>query len=125
MSIAYGDPAHTLWLACGSKTNLTRERLRPLIERHRYIVLYPDRDAVEAWKDTAQAIGYGRLTVNSDPVLKWWREGDGEKADIADIILRMTDGVADWQPKSIGQMMQENPNIKTLMDKLDLKPAEP
>lgn len=125
MSIAYGDPAHTLWLACGSKTNLTRERLRPLIERHRYIVLYPDRDAVEAWKDTAQAIGYGRLTVNSDPVLKWWREGDGEKADIADIILRMTDGVADWQPKSIGQMMQENPNIKTLMDKLDLKPVEP
>lgn len=125
MSIAYGDAAHTLWLACGSKTNLTRDKLLPLIERHRYIVLYPDRDAVEAWRDTAQSIGYGRMTVNSDPVLKWWREGDGPKADIADVVLRMIDGSPDWQPKSIGDIINKNPNIRKLIDRLDLKPIDP
>ena len=123
MSIAYGGPSRTLWLACGSLTNLTREKLRPLIDRHRYIVLYPDRDGVERWKDTAHAIGYGRMTVNSDPVLKWWREGDGDKADIADVVLRIIDGAPDWQP--VGDMVKKNPVVKTLIDKLDLKPINP
>ena len=121
MSIAYGDAAHNIWLACGSKTNLTREKLLPLIDRNRYIVLYPDRDAVDAWRDTAQSIGYEWLTVNSDPVLKWWREGDGEKADVADVILRMTDGVADWQPKSVGEIIDENPHLQNLINNLDLQ----
>ena len=124
MAIAYGGSARQIWLACGSKNNITRERLRPLIDRKRYIVLYTDRDAVAEWEDIAQAIGYNRMTVNSDPVLKWWREGDGEKADIADVVLRMIDGEADWQPKTIGDLMKENPAIQTLIDKLDLKSAE-
>ena len=121
MSIAYGDSGRQVWLACGSMTNLTREKLRPLIDRHRYIVLYPDRDGVERWKDTANAIGYGRLTVNTDPVLKWWRSCDGPKADIADVVLRMIDGSHDWSP--ISGLAQENPAVKTLMDRLDLKPV--
>jgi hypothetical protein len=87
-------------------------------------VLYPDRDAVETWKDTAKAIGYGRLSVNSDPVLKWWREGDGKKADIADVVLRMIDGTADWHPKSIGDIMEENNVVKALKDKFDLNPVQ-
>ncbi len=125
MSIAYGGSARQIWLACGSKTNLTRERLRPLINRHRYIVLYPDRDAVNSWLDTSRAIGYGRMTVNSEPVLKWWRDGDGEKADIADVVLRMIDGEADWHPKGIDDMAKENHAIQTLIEKLDLKQIEP
>ena len=122
MAIAYGGSARQIWLACGSKNNITRERLRPLIDRKRHIVLYPDRDAVAEWEDIAQAIGYNRMTVNTDPVLRWWRDGDGEKADVADVVLRMIDGEADWQPKALGDLMKENPTIQTLVDNLNLEP---
>lgn len=115
MAIAYGNPQRDLWIACGSKTNLTREKLKPLIERQRDIVLYPDRDGVEAWKDTAEAIGYDRLRVNDEPVTSWWRPEDGEKADIADVVLRMTDK---GRPLlSIG----DESAIKMLIEKLDLE----
>lgn len=115
MAIAYGNPQRDLWIACGSKTNLTREKLKPLIDRQRDIVLYPDRDGVEAWKDTAEAIGYDRLRVNDEPVTSWWRPEDGEKADIADVVLRMTDK---GRPLlSIG----DESKIKMLIDRLDLE----
>ena len=115
MAIAYGNPQRDLWIACGSKTNLTREKLKPLIDRQRDIVLYPDRDGVEAWKDTAEAIGYDRLRVNDEPVTSWWRPEDGEKADIADVVLRMTDK---GRPLlSIG----DESKIKMLIEKLDLE----
>ena len=115
MAIAYGNPQRDLWIACGSKTNLTREKLKPLIDRQRDIVLYPDRDGVEAWKDTAEAIGYDRLRVNDEPVTSWWRPEDGEKADIADVVLRMTDK---GRPLlSIG----DESAIKMLIEKLDLE----
>lgn len=115
MSIAYGNPARDLWLACGSKTNLTREKLRPLINRRRDIVLYPDRDGIEAWKDTAEAIGYERLRVNDEPVTEWWQPEDGEKADIADVVLRMTDK---GRPLlSVG----DESAIKMLIERLDLE----
>jgi hypothetical protein len=115
MAIAYGNPQRDLWIACGSKTNLTREKLKPLIDRQRDIVLYPDRDGVEAWKDTADAIGYDRLRVNDEPVTSWWRPEDGEKADIADVVLRMTDK---GRPLlSIG----DESAIKMLIEKLDLE----
>lgn len=115
MAIAYGNPQRDLWIACGSKTNLTREKLKPLIDRQRDIVLYPDRDGVEAWKDTAEAIGYDRLRVNDEPVTSWWRPEDGEKADIADVVLRMTDK---GRPLlSIG----DESKIKMLIERLDLE----
>ena len=115
MAIAYGNPQRDLWIACGSKTNLTREKLKPLIDRQRDIVLYPDRDGVEAWKDTADAIGYDRLRVNDEPVTSWWRPEDGEKADIADVVLRMTDK---GRPLlSIG----DESKIKMLIERLDLE----
>lgn len=115
MAIAYGNPQRDLWIACGSKTNLTREKLKPLIDRQRDIVLYPDRDGVEAWKDTAEAIGYDRLRVNDEPVTSWWRPEDGEKADIADVVLRMTDK---GRPLlSIG----DESKIKMSIERLDLE----
>ena len=80
---------------------------------------------MNSWLDTSRAIGYGRMTVNSEPVLKWWRDGDGEKADIADVVLRMIDGEADWHPKGIDDMAKENHAIQTLIEKLDLKQIEP
>lgn len=112
MSIAYGSPGSQLWLACGSKNNLTPERLRPLMQRNRKIVLYPDRDGVKEWQDIASAIGYRHMSVNSEPVLKWWRPIDGDHADIADIVLRMTDYHSKWEVWE---------NVEKLAEKFDLE----
>jgi hypothetical protein len=87
MAIAYGNHERGVWMACGGLSNISREKLLPLINARRNIILYPDRDGVKAWKEKAQSIGYDLLRVNSDPVLKWWEPRDGEKADIADIII--------------------------------------
>lgn len=87
MAIAYGNHERGVWMACGGLNNISREKLLPLINARRNIILYPDRDGVKAWKEKAQSIGYDLLRVNSDPVLKWWEPRDGEKADIADIII--------------------------------------
>jgi len=122
MAVAYGGEVENIWLACGSKTNLTRDKLRPLIERGRQIILWPDRDAVDEWKDTAQAIGYERMSVNSDPVRVWWQEGDGDKADIADVVLRMVDGTSDWQPTIVADIIRENPALAELLKRFDLVP---
>ena len=91
MAIAYGNHAKQIWLACGSKVYLTHERLKPLMDRGRRIVLYPDRDGVDEWTMTCQAIGYRDMVVNAQPVTEWWQEGDGDHADIADVVLRMID----------------------------------
>lgn len=115
MSIAYGSPGTQLWLACGSKNNITPDRLRPLMERKRKIVLYPDRDGVKDWQDIAQAIGYRHLSVNSEPVLSWWIPTDGDHADIADIVLRMTDSHSKWG-------MWEN--VEKLAEKFDLEEVQ-
>ena len=88
MAIAYGNHATQVWMSCGGAENLTREKLSPIIKAGRRITIYPDRDKVGEWTDRAYIIDYERLTVDSDPVTKWWRPEDGEKADIADVVVR-------------------------------------
>ena len=89
MATAYGNHKMSLWLACGGKENLNREKLKPLIEQGRKIVIYPDRDAIDEWRKIANDIHYERLSVNVEAVQRWWQPQDGEKADIADVIVRM------------------------------------
>ena len=127
MSIAYGHSASRIWMACcglGMLTN-SRDLLRPLIEAGRTIVLYPDRDGVERWQEAAKQIGYKRLSVNSEPVRKWWLPEDGEKADIADIVLRSLSEHKGQKPVQVADPLSEwitkNPNVKTLIDKMNLE----
>ena len=88
MAIAYGNHEKQLWMACGGLQNISKEKLDPIIKQGRRIVLYPDRDGVEAWKKKAYALGYINMTVDARPVTKWWKPQDGEKADIADVVVR-------------------------------------
>ena len=118
MAIAYGNRPDSIWVACGSKTNITHRRLAPLIRAGRNIVLYPDRDAVDEWKAAADAIGYRHLSVNDEPVTKWWRPEDGEKADIADIVLRMTDKGNPYM--TVG----DSPALQKMKERLDLEVVE-
>jgi len=119
MSIAYGNNQQDLWIACGGLEMITRERLKPLIDQGRHIILYPDRDGVEKWKAKMAAINYDRMSIDTDPVLKWWRPEDGPKADIADVVLRM---INNSKPlTNIDDVADKMPNVKPLIDKLDLE----
>ena len=119
MSIAYGNNPQDLWIACGGLEMITRERLKPLIDQGRRIILYPDRDGVEKWKAKMAAINYDRMMIDTDPVLKWWRPEDGPKADIADVVLRM---INNSKPlTNINDVATEMPQIKPLIEKLDLE----
>lgn len=118
MAIAYGNNPQDLWMACGGLEMITRERLQPLINQGRHIVLYPDRDGVEKWRAKMQAIGYDRMTIDTDPVLKWWRPEDGPKADIADVVVRMLNTARPLT--TIPNVKREMPQASPLIDKLDL-----
>ena len=128
MAIAYGDMKRSLWIACGGKGYINREKMKPLIDTGRHIVLYPDKDGVEEWKQLASMIGYKHLTVNSDYLTKYWSPSDGDKADIADLMVRWLYEGAARRPKSeakrpssvLDEMIAVNPNLKTLISKFDL-----
>ncbi len=119
MAIAYGNNATQLWMACCGSSNISRERLKPLIDQKRKIILYPDRDGVKAWKQKADAIYYDDISIDDKPVTSWWRDGDGEKADIADVVIRMINQ-APPSPRTIGELIEQTPIIKPLIEDLNL-----
>jgi hypothetical protein len=122
MAIAYGGAMKDLWMACFGIGNLTNSNrlLKPLIDQGRRIVLYPDRDGIERWKKAASEIDYPRLTVNTDPVTKWWKPRDGDKADIADIILRyMAEKPSTPEARANNMLLRYQP-IRTLSAQLNL-----
>lgn len=119
MAIAYGNHAAQVWMACGGLEMLNRERMKPIIGQGRKVVLYPDRDGIAKWKAKAKQIGYDHIHVDTDPVLKWWKEKDGDKADIADVVVRIMN---ERKPMtSIGEVKREMPNAAGLIDKLNLE----
>ena len=89
MATAYGNNATQVWMACAGMQNLKRERLQPLIDKGRKIQLFPDRDGIERWIKKANEIAYSNMILNTTAVKEWWQPCDGEKADIADVVLRI------------------------------------
>ena len=119
MAIAYGNHAKQVWMACGGKENISRERLKPIIAAKRQVVLFPDRDAITDWRHRAEGLYYHFLTVNIKPVTDWWKPCDGEKADIADVVLRLTNERRPY--KTVGEVLKDMPNTKSLIERLNLK----
>ena len=116
-------------MACFGLGNLTNANrlLQPLIDQRKRIVLYPDHDGIDRWQKAAKEINYERLQVNTDPVLDWWRPEDGEKADVADVVLRIMSHVdvsaeATPQQKRFDKMIRENPAVGLLAEQLNLQP---
>ena len=119
MAIAYGNNAKQEWMACGGLEMLSRERMKPIIDQGRKVVLYPDRDGIAKWKAKAKQIGYDQIHVDTDPVLKWWCERDGEKADIADVVVRILN---ERKPMTtIAEVKKTMPVVAPLIDKLNLE----
>ena len=119
MSIAYGNHAGQVWMACGGLENLNREKLKPIIEQKRDIILYPDRDGISKWKAKAENLHYDRVTVDSKPVTEWWKPEDGEKADIADVVIRMINNSKTY--KTAEEVVEDMPRLKALHDKFNLE----
>lgn len=122
MSIAYGNDLKQVWMACGGLGNINRDKLRPIIEQHRHIILYPDRDGIQAWKERAAQLNYDRVRVETKPVTPhpgWWKPEDGEKADIADVVIRMIQEKKIY--KTVGDVIKDIPLLQKLNDKLDLE----
>lgn len=89
MAVAYGNNQSEIWMACSGMQRLNREMLRPLIEAGRTIQLFPDRDGVDRWIKKANEIAYPNMRLNTKAVKEWWQPCDGEKADIADVVIRI------------------------------------
>lgn len=118
MSVIHGNHSGQIWMACGGLSNLNEEKLAPIIEQGRRIVLFPDRDGIDKWKIQASQIAYNRIIIDTRPVTKWWQPEDGEKADIADVVLRMRQDRKEY--KTIDEVIEDHPQIKNLKDKLKL-----
>ena len=124
MAIAYGNHPGQVWMACGGVENLNREKLKPIIEQKRDIILYPDRDGIDRWRAKAENLHYDHVQVDVKPVTEWWRPEDGEKADIADVVIRMINASNYGRPKPIDDILLNHPNVKKLIDRLNLNPID-
>lgn len=121
MATAYGNNVRNIWMACGGTENLTREKLAPIIRENRRIKLFPDRDAMTKWREKANGIRYDRLSINVQAVQDWWLPCDGEKADIADVVIRMMMTNAKPPAVTVGYVMKSNPAVEMLVKNLNLK----
>ena len=86
---AYGHPERSLWMACGGLKFLKLESLQPLIDQGRRVWLWPDKDGVEDWKQKCEHLLSDRVSITTRYLEENWVLDDGEKADVADIILRL------------------------------------
>ena len=89
MANYFGMPDSQLWLACGGLKFLKIESMQPLIDQGRQVWLWPDKDGVKGWQDVADKLGSEKVQVYTKFFDACWEPEDGEKADIADIAVRM------------------------------------
>jgi hypothetical protein len=83
---------------------------------------------VDAWRKKATELQYKHLRINTKAVLEWWEPEDGDKADIADVVVNSLIRHAPTRPQTAGevveQLKKENKAFATLVDKLNLKPED-
>ena len=89
MANYYDDFDSQIWLACGGLKHLQLDSLQPLIDQGRTIWLWPDKDGRDAWQEVCDKLGYDHCRVYTHFFDTCWTPADGDKADIADIAIRM------------------------------------
>ena len=89
MANYYDDFDSQIWMACGGLKHLQLDSLQPLIDQGRTIWLWPDKDGREAWQEVCDKLGYDHCRVYTHFFDTCWRDEDGDKADVADIAIRM------------------------------------
>jgi len=101
MANYFGNLDSQLWLACGGLKHLKIESMQPLIDQGRKVWLWPDKDGVEGWQELADKLGSPNVQVYTKFFDACWEPEDGDKADIADIAVRMLYH-PDWKPRDTG-----------------------
>ena len=89
MANFYGNPDKQLWLACGGIKQMNLDSMQPLIDQGRTVWLWPDKDGRNEWQEVADKLCSDKVQVYTKFFDTCWRPEDGEKADCADIIIRM------------------------------------
>ena len=74
---------------------------------------------LEKWRVKMEQLHYDRMTLDTDAVTKWWKPCDGEKADIADVVVRIINEIEPLT--SIEDVADKMPQAKPLIDKLNLE----
>ena len=132
MANYYGDFDNQIWMACGGLKFLQLDSLQPLIDQGRTIWLWPDKDGRDDWQEVCDKLGYDKCRVYTRFFDTCWTEADGDKADVADIAIRMMRGgrvpeqktdKGDGQPKVISDLIERNPYVQKLIKNLDLIPV--
>lgn len=74
-----------IWMATASKNGLTLDMIKPIIAAKKRIVLVPDVDGCEEWRQFARSIDYDNIfTIDASNFVK-----HGQKADLADNIVAL------------------------------------
>lgn len=89
MANYYGCPESQLWLACGGLKFLNLDAMQVLIDQGRKVWLWPDKDGIEKWQEVADKLGSEQVQVYTKFFDACWIPEDGDKADAADIAIRM------------------------------------
>lgn len=114
-AIYFGDIRNNLWIATGGLNFLNKQKLLPFIRDGRVVCLYPDHDGIEKWKEKKREINYDKLRINTDIITRYWKPEDGEKADVADILVRILN-----TPTTLQSMREECPWLDELIERFDL-----
>ena len=125
-AIYFGNDDRQVWMACCGKYNLTAEKLAPIIQRRRVIALHPDKDGTDEWRAKLEQLDYRRAYINDAMMVLEWKEEDGPKADMADVIVRLlNEGKRSSKVQRISDILPSiSPAIAKTLDKLDLEPHE-
>lgn len=99
MANFYGMPDRQLWLAVGGLQQLKLESIQPLIDQGRRVWLWPDKDGIDKWQEVADKLGSEQVQVYTKFFDTCWIPEDGDKADAADITIRIM-GDPNFKPRS-------------------------
>ena len=105
MANYYGNLDTQIWLACGGLKHLQLESMQPLIEQGRKVWLWPDKDGIDKWQEVCDKLGSDDVQVYTKFFDACWIPEDGEKADAADIAIRMI-GDPSFKPRKIEKKSQ-------------------
>ena len=107
MAIAYGNTSANIWIALGGKSFLSRSKLLPLIEGKRKILLYPDQDGIEEWREKMKAIGYNQMRLAKSLVI----DPKNPKKDCGDFIVERLYEIDEQKKK---KALSEEPTAEEL-----------
>ena len=100
MANYYGCLESQLWLACGGLKFLQLESMQPLIDQGRRVWLWPDKDGIDKWQEVADKLGSEQVQVYTKFFDTCWEPQDGDKADAADITIRIMND-PNFKPRKI------------------------